>query len=155
MGTEGIPPQFWGVTPAIDRAARGVGLLFVLVALLITTVGIRLVGAVLVWLICLLVLLVVWRCYLTPYVELTEERLVVQGAFAQHSVAYNDILGLRVTPYGLRIETRAQGRVIAWVVQKSAVASWRHQRTRADEVVEQITARLPDSAALSGATRAR
>ncbi|HVT42009.1 MAG TPA: PH domain-containing protein [Acidimicrobiales bacterium] len=152
MGNEGRAPQFFGVAAGIDRAARGVGLLFVLVALLITTVGIRLVGAILVWLICLLVLLVIWRCYLTPYVELTDDGLVVQGAFAEHHVDYAAVTGMDLTPYGLRIETATQGRVIAWAVQKSAIASWRHRRTRADEVVEQIAARLPDPTVVPAAS---
>jgi hypothetical protein len=71
-------------------------------------------------------------------------------------VAYDDVVGMQLTPYGLRIETKTQGRVIAWAVQKSAIASWRRQRTRADNVVEQIAARLPDpGAVLAGSAPTR
>lgn len=142
MGTEAAhPPQFWGVTPGVDRAARGVGLLFVVVAALATTVGITLVGAILVWLVCLVVLVLVWRCYLTPYLELTDDRIVVQGPVGRREVPYDQIRGVRPGMYGLRIQTAAQGQVVAWAVQKSKMAEWAQRRTRADEAAEQIMAR--------------
>jgi Bacterial PH domain len=153
MGTEAVRPQFWGVTPGIDRAARGVGVIFVGVAALFTTVGITPVGAVLVWLVCLLVLVLVWRCFLTPYVELTADRVVVRGPLDRREVRYEEIREVRSGMYGLRIQTATEGRVVAWAVQKSKLAEWAGRRTRSDELAEQIEARLPRDAALAGRTR--
>jgi len=152
MGTEAVPPQFWGVTRPIARAASAVALLFVILAVLATAIGLKPVGAVLVWLICLLVLLVVWRCYVTPYVELTLDRIVVQGPFAHHEVPYGEIRDIQPGMYGLRIETTTQGRVIGWAVQKSALAG-KKRCTRSDEVVEQIRARMHDASLLAASTR--
>jgi purine-cytosine permease-like protein len=152
-GTEGAPTQVWGVTTAIRRAALGVSLVFIALALVMTAVGIKPVGALLTWLVCLLVILFVWRCYLVPYVELGPDQLVVQGAFASRSVPLDTIRVVRPGVYGLRIETRTEGTIVAWAVQKSKFAEWFHRRTRADRVIEQIVARAHGAAALTGGTR--
>ncbi len=99
-------------------------------------------GVAAIWLLCIVVLLCVWRWYLVPYVALTADSLVVQGVFARRSVRYGAIRDARPCFYGVRIETTNQGAFVAWAVQKSKFAEWSHKRTVADEVVAEIRERV-------------
>jgi hypothetical protein len=116
--------------------------MFVVVALGATAVGLDARGALALWVVAVLMLLCAWRCYLVPYVALTADRLVVQGAFAQHSVRYSSIRDVRPSLYGLRIRTKAQESLVGWAVQKSKYAEWSHRETTADEVVAEIMERV-------------
>jgi hypothetical protein len=135
----------WRVPRRIRRSAVAAALGFVLVALVATAIGMSPGGSVGLWAIAVLMLACAWRCYLVPYVALTADRLVVQGAFAQHSVRYSSIRDVRPGLYGLRIRTKAQKSLVGWAVQKSKYAEWSHRETAADEVVAQIMERVDHS----------
>ena len=119
-----------------------VALAFVVIALASTTAVASLAGAAAIWLLCIFVMLSVWRWYLVPYVALTADSLVVQGVFAHKSVRYGAIRDARPGPYGVKIETTNQGAFVAWAVQKSTFAQWCHRPTAADEVVAEIKERV-------------
>jgi hypothetical protein len=140
-GLAAAPPT-WRVPRPIRLSAVAAGLVFVLVAVGATAIGLGAGGAVALWAIAVLMLLCAWRCYLVPYVALTADRLVVQGAFAQHSVRYSSIRDVQPSLYGLRIRTKAQESVIGWAVQKSKYAEWSRRETTADEVVAEIMERV-------------
>ena len=114
---------------------------FVGVAALLTIFGIKPLGALLVWVMVLLVALCVWRWYLVPYVALTRDSVVVQGAFAHRSVRYSAIARALPSGAGLRIETRGEGVLTAWAIQKSKVSEWTHRETTADDVAAAIMER--------------
>ena len=115
---------------------------FVLVATFLTAIDIAPAGAVLLWLVCVLVMAAIWRCYLVPYIALRSDCVEVQGAFTRRSVRYSDIRHVRPGLYGVRIETTKQGDVVAWAVQKSTISEWFHRDTRADVVVAEIMDRV-------------
>lgn len=141
--TSGAPPtQVWRVPTFVRRSAVTVALLFVLLATAGTAIGLAVPGAVLLWLVVVLVVLSVWRWYLVPYVALTANALVVRGVFAHRSVGYGSISDARPGLYGLKIATTGQGHVLAWAVQKSKLAEWSHAHTRADDVVDEIMLRV-------------
>jgi hypothetical protein len=140
-GTAATQPV-WRVPRPIRRSAVAAGLVFVVVALGATAIGLEAGGVLALWAIAVLMLLCAWRCYLVPYVALTPERLVVQGAFAQRSVRYSSIRDVQPALYGLRIRTKAQESVIGWAVQKSKYAEWSRRETTADEVVAEIMERV-------------
>jgi uncharacterized protein (DUF58 family) len=135
------PQRVWQVSTPVRKAAVVVALAFVVVALVFTTVG-TVAGATAIWLLCVVVLLSVWRWYLVPYVALTADSLVVQGVFARRSVRYCAITDARPGFYGLKIETTNQGAFSVWAVQKSKFAEWTHKHTVADEVVAEIKERM-------------
>ncbi len=136
------PDVLFAVEPGIRRAGLTVSLAFVLVALFLTAIDIAPAGAVLLWLVCVLVMAVIWRCYLVPYIALRSDCVEVQGAFARRSVPYSAIRNVRPGLYGVRIETTDQGDVVAWAVQKSTFSEWLHRETRADVVVAEIMDRV-------------
>jgi hypothetical protein len=135
----------WRVPSPIRRSAVTAGFLFVLLALCATAIGLDAVAAVFLWLVAVLILVCAWRWYLVPYVALTRERLVVQGAIARHSVRYSAIREVRPGLYGLRIKTTSEGSFTGWAVQKSKFAEWSHRDTTADEVVAEIMERVQES----------
>jgi hypothetical protein len=140
-GTASAQP-LWRVPRPLRRSAVATALLFVVVALGATAMGLAAGGALALWVIAVLMLVCAWRCYLVPYVALTADRLVVQGAFAQHSVRYSSIRDVRPGLYGLRIKTSGQESLVGWAVQKSKYAEWSHRETTADEVVAEIMERV-------------
>jgi hypothetical protein len=144
MGHTG-PDQAWRVDEVVRRLAVGVSVLFVLIALGATAIGLSPGGAVLMWALAILVTLSVWRWYLVPYVALTRDRVVVRGVFARRTVGYGVIREARPGLYGVRIETEDQGVVTAWAVQKSKFSEWTHRHTRADDVVAEIMDRVSDA----------
>jgi hypothetical protein len=139
---EPAPARLWRVDQPVRVLAVIVFFAFVFLAGSLTAFGITLVGAACVWLITILVMLFVLRCYLVPYVALMPDRLVVQGVFAHRSVRYKAIKTARPGTHGLRIETRSHGAFTAWAVQKSTVAEWRHRPTVADDVAAAIMDRV-------------
>jgi hypothetical protein len=136
------PDQVWQVNEAVRRVADWVGLLFVVIALVATAIGLGVAEAVAMWALAILLILSVWRWYLVPYVALTDDHVVVQGVFARRTVAYGAIRRARPGLYGMRIETEDQGTVTAWAVQKSKFAEWTHRHTSADDVVAAIMDRV-------------
>jgi hypothetical protein len=132
----------WRVDAAVRRVAVGVSLLFVLIALGSTAIGLVVASAVVMWALAILVMVSVWRWYLVPYVALTADRVVVRGVFARRTVGYGAIRRARPGLYGVRIETEDQGAVTAWAVQKSKFSEWTHRHTRADDVVAEIMHRV-------------
>jgi hypothetical protein len=138
----GVAHPVWRVPRLIRRSAVAAALVFVLVALGATAIGMDPGGSVGLWAIAVAMLVCAWRCYLVPYVALTADRLVVQGAFAQHCVRYSSIRDVRPGLYGLRVRTKAQESVVGWAVQKSKYAEWSHRETTADEVVAEIMERV-------------
>lgn len=138
----GAAQSVWRVPRLIRRSAVAAAFVFLLLALGATAIGMGPGGSVGLWVVAGLMLVCAWRCYLVPYVALTEERLVVQGAFAQHSVRYSSIREVRPGPYGLRIKTKAQRSLVGWAVQKSRYTEWSHGEATADEVVAEIMERV-------------
>ena len=141
----GAAHSVWRVPRLIRRTAVAAALVFVLVALGATAIGMDAGSSVGLWAIAVAMLVCAWRCYLVPYVALTADRLVVQGAFAQHSVRYSSIRDVRPGLYGLRIKTKAQKSLVGWAVQKSKYAEWSHRETTADKVVAEIMERVDHS----------
>jgi hypothetical protein len=139
----------WRVPRPIRRSAVAAGLVFVVVAVGATAIGLDAGGAVALWVISVVVLLCAWRWYLVPYVALTSDRLVVQGVFTHRSVCYSSIREVRPGLYGLRIKTKAQESFIGWAVQKSTFSEWSHRAATADEVVAEIMERVHDSSSRS------
>jgi hypothetical protein len=135
----------WRVPRPIRQCAVVVGLAFVALALGATAVGLEAGGAVILWVMSVLILVCAWRWYLVPYVALTDDRLVVQGVFARHAVRYSSIRDVRPGLYGLRIRTKAQRSLLGWAVQKSTYSEWTRRQTTADEVVAAIMARVHDA----------
>jgi hypothetical protein len=152
--TPDAPDRVWRVDAAVRRVAVGVSLLFVLIALGSTAIGLVVASAVVMWALAILVMVSVWRWYLVPYVALTADRVVVRGVFAQRTVGYGAIRRARPGLYGVRIETEDQGAVTAWAVQKSKFSEWTHRHTRADDVVAEIMHRV-HAANASTSTAAR
>jgi hypothetical protein len=74
-----------------------------------------------------------WLGALRPFVRAEDEGLIVRNPISTRHIHYGDIVLCRPGYSGLEIITR-NGRVTAWAVQKSNLASWLHTRTRADEV---------------------
>ena len=136
--------QVWRVADGVRMIAVFAAGFFLFLALVATAVGLLLAATATMWVIALLVTVCVWRWYLVPYVALSSEWLVVQGAFAHRAVRCRAIREARPGLYGLRINTTSGG-FIAWAVQKSKFAEWLHRSTRADEVVEQIMQRAVDN----------
>jgi hypothetical protein len=141
----GAAHSVWRVPRLIRRTAVAAALVFVLVALGATAIGMDAGSSVGLWAIAVAMLVCAWRCYLVPYVALTADRLVVQGAFAQHSVRYSSIRDVRPGLYGLRVKTKAQKSLVGWAVQKSKYAEWSHRQTTADKVVAEIMERVDHS----------
>jgi hypothetical protein len=139
------PDQVWRVDEPVRRVAVGVSLLFVVIALGSTAIGLVVAGAVVMWALAILVVVSVWRWYLVPYVALTPDRVVVRGVFARRTVGYGAIRRAHPGLYGVRIETVDQGFVTAWAVQKSKFSEWTHRHTRADDVVAEIMVRVHDA----------
>lgn len=137
--------QVWRVDEPVRWLALAVSLLFVLIALGSTVVGLAIAGDVVIWALAVLVVLSIWRWYIVPYVALTPDRVVVRGVFSRHAVDYDAIRLARPGLYGVRIETMDQGSFTAWAVQKSKFSEWTHRRTRADTVVAQIMQRVHDA----------
>jgi hypothetical protein len=119
-----------------------VALAFVVFALASTTAVATVAGFASIWLLCILVMLAVWRWYLVPYVALTADALVVQGVFAFKTVHYRAIRDARPCHYGVRIETTNQGAFVAWAVQRSTFGEWSHRPSAADEVIAEIRERV-------------
>jgi hypothetical protein len=134
--------QVWRVDEPVRRLAVWVSRLFVLLALVATAIGEKAGGALVMWVLAVLVILGVWRWFMVPYVALTPDRLVVRGAFARRTVGYGTIRGVHPGLYGVRIETEDQGEVNAWAVQKSKFSELTHRHTRADDVVDEIMDRV-------------
>jgi hypothetical protein len=153
-GAAGLGLRVWYVESAIRRFAKASALFFVVLAALLTAIGIVLAGAVLVWLVCLVVLACVWRVYLVPYVALGPDGLEVQGAFAHRALSYASIREARPGLYGLQIRTMDGNTIVGWAVQKSKFAEWFHRHTRADDVVADIMDRV-ERAKAEGAPRSR
>ena len=128
----------WRVPRPVRRSAVIASYVFVVIALAGTAVGFDPASALSLWVLAVLMLVCAWRWYLVPYVALTPDRLVVQGAFGHRSVRYSSIRDVRPGAYGLRIKTNAQESFIGWAVQKS---KWRRETT-ADEVVAEIMGRV-------------
>jgi Bacterial PH domain len=137
--------QVWRVDEPVRRLAVAVSILFVLIALAFTAVGLSAAASIVAWALAFLVVLSVWRWYVIPYVAVTPDAVVVRGVFSQHTVDYDAIRRARPGLYGVRIETMDQGAVTAWAVQKSKFAEWTHRHTRADDVVAQIMDRVHDA----------
>lgn len=134
--------QVWRVADHVRKVAVFAAGFFLFLALVATAVGLVLAATAMMWVVALLVVVCVWRWYLVPYVALSSEWLVVQGAFAHRAVRYGAISEARPGLYGLRIKTTTGGAFVAWAVQKSKFAEWFHHRTRADDVAEQIMERV-------------
>ena len=137
-----LPQRVWRASTIVRRAAVVVALAFVVIAFASTTMVATVAGAAAIWLLCIVVMLSVWRWYLVPYVALTPDSLVVQGVFLHKSVRYGAIRDARPCPYGVKIETTNEGVFIAWAVQKSKFAEWSHKHTVADDVVAEIKKRV-------------
>jgi Bacterial PH domain len=144
MAPEGTG-EVWRVDEPVRRLAVAVTVLFVLIALGATAIGLSVAGSVVMWVLAVLVVLSVWRWYMVPYVAVTPDCVVVRGVFARRTVDYDAIRLARPGLYGVRIETTDQGTVTAWAVQKSKFSEWTHRRTRADNVVAQIMERVHDT----------
>ena len=134
-------PLVWRVADHVRKVAVFAAGFFLFLALVATAVGLVLAATALMWLVALLVIVCVWRWYLVPYVALSSDWLVVQGAFAHRVVPCGAIREARPGLYGLRIKTTNGRAFVAWAVQKSKFAEWFHRETRADEVVAQIMQR--------------
>ena len=132
--------QVWRVADRVRKVAVFAACFFLFLALAATAAGLLLSATALMWAIALLVTVCVWRVYLVPYVALSSEWVVVQGAFAHRAVRYGAIRDARPGLYGLRIKTTS-GAFVAWAVHKSKIAQWLHRDTRADEVAAQIMER--------------
>ena len=143
--------QVWRVADHVQMIALFAAGFFLFLALVATAVGLLLAATAIMWLIALLVTLCVWRWYLVPYVALSSEWLVVQGAFAHRAVRCRAIREARPGLYGLRIKTTSGG-FVASAVQKSTFAEWLHRESRADMVIAQILERVDHSIALAGST---
>jgi hypothetical protein len=137
--------RVWRVDEPVRRLADVVSVLFVVIALGGTAIGLSAAGAVVMWALAILIVLSVWRWYMVPYVAVTTDGVVVRGVFARRTLDYDAIRRARPGLYGVRIETVDQGTVTAWAVQKSKFAEWTHRRTRADSVVAEIMARVYDA----------
>jgi hypothetical protein len=133
--------QVWRVADHVRKVAVFAAGFFLFLALVATAVGLLLAATALMWAVALLVIMCVWRWYLVPYVALSSEWVVVQGAFSHRAVRYGAIREARPGLYGLRIKTTS-GAFVAWAVQKSKFADWFHRQTRADEVAAQIMQRV-------------
>ena len=136
--------QVWRVDEPVRGLALVVSIFFVVLALGSTAIGLAIAGDVVMWMLTVLVVLSVWRCYIVPYVALTPDRVVVRGVFARRTVGYGAIRAARPGLYGLRIETEDQGAVTVWAVQKSKFSEWTHRHTRADDIVAEIMDRVHD-----------
>jgi hypothetical protein len=134
--------QVWRVADNVRKIAVFAAAFFLFLALVATAVGLVLAATALMWAVALLVVVCVWRWYLVPYVALSSEWLVVQGAFAHKAVRYRAIREARPGLYGLRIKTTTGPVVVACAVQKSKFAEWLHHETRADELVAEIMERV-------------
>ena len=134
--------QVWRVADHVRKVAVFAAVFFLFLALVATAVGLLLAATALMWAVALLVVVCVWRWYLVPYIALSSEWLVVQGAFAHRAVRYRAIREARPGLYGLRINTTTDGVFVACAVQKSKFAEWLHRETRADELVAQIMQRV-------------
>jgi len=134
--------QVWRVADHVRKVAVFAAGFFLFLALVATAVGLVLAATALMWVVALLVIVCVWRWYLVPYVALSSEWLVVQGAFAHRAVRFGAIREARPGLYGLRIKTTSDGAFVAWAVQKSKFAEWFHHRTRADDLVAEIMERV-------------
>jgi hypothetical protein len=86
---------------------------------------------------------------LRPGVTLTETDVEVRNPLRTLRVPVAEITDAKTGYGGLRIETGEGRAVTAWAVQKSNLANWRGQHTRADDVAEAIRA------ASRGRTKAR
>ncbi|GIF53273.1 hypothetical protein Afe04nite_78120 [Asanoa ferruginea] len=75
---------------------------------------------------------------LRPAVTLTETDVDVRNPLRTLRVPIAEITDAKTGYGGVRIETRAGRAVTAWAVQKSNLANWRGQHTRADDVAEAI-----------------
>ncbi|HEV7708436.1 MAG TPA: PH domain-containing protein [Asanoa sp.] len=75
---------------------------------------------------------------LRPAVTLTETDVEVRNPLRTRRVPVAEITDAKTGYGGLRIETRDGRAVTAWAVQKSNLANWRGQHTRADDVAEAI-----------------
>ena len=138
--------QVWRVADRVRKVALFAAGFFLFLALVATAVGLLLAATATMWLIAIFVTVCVWRWYLVPYVALSSEWLVVQGAFGHRAVPCRAIREARPGLYGLRIKTTS-GAFIAGAVQKSKFAEWLHRESRADEVVAQIMERVDHSLA--------
>jgi hypothetical protein len=134
--------QVWRVADNVRKIAVFAAAFFLFLALVATAVGLLLAATALMWAVALLVVVCVWRWYLVPYVALSSEWLVVQGAFAHKAVRYRAIREARPGLYGLHIKTTTGRVVVACAVQKSKFAEWLHRETRADELVAEIMERV-------------
>ena len=138
--------QVWRVDEPVRWLALAVSLLFVLIALGSTVVGLAIAGDVVIWALAVLVVLSIWRWYIVPYVARRRRTgSWYAGSSSRHAVDYDAIRLARPGLYGVRIETMDQGSFTAWAVQKSKFSEWTHRRTRADTVVAQIMQRVHDA----------
>lgn len=113
---------------------------FLAITLWITIDGNHTPGAgntptVILWVVTLGMALAVWRLSFIPYIEATDSDLVVQNAFDEVHIPWNQIEAIRPGSLGLAIKTK--GRTLprnAWAVQKGRGAQWAKTHTRADDV---------------------
>lgn len=133
--------QVWRVADHVRNVAVFAAAFSLFLALVATAVGLLLAATALMWAVALLVIVCVWRWYLVPYVALSSEWLVVQGAFAHKAVPCRAIREARPGLYGLRIRTTTGRAFVARAVQKSKFAEWFHRETRADALAAQIMER--------------
>jgi hypothetical protein len=143
--------QVWRVDTPVRRSAVAVSRFFVLLALVATAIGDKTSSSVFMWAFAVLVMLLVWRWYIVPYVALTPDHVVVRGVFARRTVGYGTIRRVLPGLYGVRIETEDQGAVTAWAVQKSKFSEWTHRHTRADDMAAAIMDRVHASDSAHGA----
>jgi hypothetical protein len=134
--------QVWRVAEHVRKVAVFAAAFSFFLALVATAVGLLLAATALMWAVALLVIICVWRWYLVPYVALSSEWLVVQGAFAHKAVPCRAIREARPGLYGVRIKTTTGGAFVARAVQKSKFAQWFHRETRADALAAQIMERV-------------
>jgi len=95
---------------------------------------------VLLWILTFVVALGAWRYGFVPYVEATDDELVVRNAFSTKSFSWSDIRTITPRSMGLAIIT-AEDRLIpihAWAVQKGRGARWTNTRSRADVVTRAL-----------------
>jgi len=133
--------QVWRVPAAVRAMAVSVFGLFVTLAAVLTAIDASVVGVLCFWAATLLVLWGVWRWFLSPYVALTDEHLVVQGVFLHRVEPYTSIRSATPGLYGMQIETDAPDSFMAWAVQKSKLSEWLDRTTGADELAAAIMTR--------------
>ena len=86
-----------------------------------------------------------WRYAFVPFVALRTSDVLVRNRWGQQVIPYGDIASVHPGYYGTTFRLKTGSSVTAWAVQKPNWASWLHRRTRADDLSDAITERLPVS----------